>query len=193
MTVDHAQAAGFPQTEPDDIPVFGDTTLPDRVPFNLTVLRGGRTAQAGPFYAIPLDDSSLLRWAGYAGASAGREVAAGISAFFTRVLVDDDGVPLAAVPQELPEHPEREPGQIWTIEGAPSGFPTAEAAAAWADEHGSSLRRWQLLMGDPFVSTRLRTLLDVGMYLVSKAAGRPQQPSGLSVASSPARAGSAAT
>jgi hypothetical protein len=182
-------------TVPDQPRVIGRRrTQAKRETFALAVYRG-ETEELWSFTVRAQMDTSSVFALSAEDSSAGKRLM-GLRNFLMRVFVDDDGVPFGEQPQQVivadEDTDEHKRGQLVVLgdddaDGRPvqwkagdSVFPSESLARQYADEKGSSLRRFVYLMDSPYLvveQTALEELVDV---VVSAAADRPTEPSSAS-------------
>jgi hypothetical protein len=188
-----------PATEPK---VIGRRRNPaKRETFKLAVYRG-ETEELWDFTVRAMMDTSSVFALSADDTTAGKRLT-GLRNFLMRVFVDDDGVPLDAQPYRVVtserDDEDAKAGTLvpvgdddsvkgksvqWKVHD--SVFPSESLAQKYADESGSSLRRFVYVMDSPYLimeQTALEELVDV---VVSAAADRPTESSGGS-SRSPAR------
>lgn len=169
--------------EPISAPVFGRRrTEVKRVPFSLCSYDSRDRETVHEFTArAAIDASTALQ----VNSKDARVQARAIQNLLIRVLVDDDGISRDDKPRRLGSGDEPGTdivlaGNEWVIgeDEFEKTFPSEGLAAAHADEHGSSLRRFATLMDDPLAFVELNALREIVNHLSEQSAGRPTQPSG---------------
>lgn len=190
-------------TTPEQPRVIGRRrTQAKRETFALAVYRGESEELWNFTVRAQMDTSSVFALSAE-DTSPGKRLA-GLRNFLMRVFVDDDGVPFDAQPVQVvtatSDDEDAKPGTLvpvdevddttgrttqWKVHD--SVFPSESLARQYADENGSSLRRFVYVMDSPYLvveQTALEELVDV---VVSAAADRPTEPSGASSRSRAAR------
>lgn len=163
-----------------------------RETFQLAVYRG-ETEELWNFTVRAQMDTSSVFALSAEDSSPGRRLM-GLRNFLMRVFVDDDGVSLSDKPVQVVEaHPDGE-GEEPSTELVPVGddddvlasdtqwriggelFPSESLARQYADEHGSSLRRFVYIMDSPYLTVEQSALEEMVDVVVSAAADRPTEP-----------------
>lgn len=168
-----------------------------RETFQLAVYRG-ETEELWNFTVRAQMDTSSVFALSAEDSSPGRRLT-GLRNFLMRVFVDDDGVPLGDTPiQVVPAEVDDDEAEVkagelvvlgdddtatgrdvqWRIGG--ELFPSESLARQYADEHGSSLRRFVQVMDSPYLIVEQSALEEMVDVVVSAAADRPTEPSSAS-------------
>lgn len=168
-----------------------------RETFQLAVYRGEKEELWDFTVRAEMDTSSVFALSAE-DSSPGRRLM-GLRNFLMRVFVDDDGVPhgetpVHVVPAEA-DDPDGEDGPVKAGQLVPVGeddevdldaaqwkigdsvFPSESLARQYGDEHGSSLRRFVLIMDSPYLIVQQSALEELVEVVVSAAADRPIEPS----------------
>lgn len=170
-------------TTTTEAPVFGRRTEPEQTcDFQLVSYRSNGEEVIHQFTArAEVDASTAL--AAMRGGSAGRD-AAYIEKFLIRVLSDADGVGQDEKPAPVAD--DGTPGADvalreelhtgdWEIDGRT--FASRDLAVQYANENGSSLRRFAKLMDDPFQTVYIDALREILQFVMEQAGRRPLAPS----------------
>jgi hypothetical protein len=172
-----------------------------REKFTLAVYRGD-TEELWDFTVRAMMDTSSVFALSADDTTSGRRLM-GLRNFLMRIFVDDDGVPLEAKPVQVVtaerdtedakagtlvpvDEDETSTGKTVQWKIGDSVFPSESLAEKYADESGSSLRRFIYVMDSPYLIMEQSALEELVDVVVSAAADRPTESSGGS-SRSPAR------
>lgn len=164
-----------------------------RETFTLAVYRGEREELWNFTVRAQMDTSSVFALSAE-DSSPGRRLT-GLRNFLMRVFVDDDGVSFDDTPTQVvaaekdDDEAEVKAGQLvvlgeddepstpvqWRV--GDSVFPSESLARNYADENGSSLRRFVYVMDSPYLVVEQSALEEMVDIVVSAAADRPTEPS----------------
>jgi hypothetical protein len=162
-----------------------------RETFSLAVYRGEVEELWNLTVRAQMDTSSVFALSAE-DASPGKRLT-GLRNFLMRAFVDDDGVPLQEQPRQVvpaeKDDPEAEvkAGELvvvgddddnnlpvqWKI--GDSVFPSESLAHSYADENGSSLRRFIYVMDSMYLAVEQSALEELVDVVVSAAAARPTE------------------
>lgn len=180
---------------PPPPPVFGRRKPEDtvkRISFVLLAYDGANTEIRNQLTARADIDTASVFSLGRSGQNLGVQIDA-IRKLLMRVLVDDDGIGVHQLVEQVVPRPDSDDDLVpvdeldddadWSMSDvayrAPDGevFDTATEAAEHSREHGSSLRRFAAIMDDDSLWVEQSALEEIIDYLMSQAADRPTRRS----------------